>query len=1121
MSVNGANFAFGGDYDGDLVVDGDDLAVWTANYGSTDELAADGNCNGMIEGQDFLAWQRNFGRELSADFDFGDAPESYGTTLADDGARHLPVGPTLGLTRDADFDGVPSDLADADGADEDGIIFSDPIQVGALGVTAFVDVFNSQGQATKLDAWIDFNGDGSFGGIGEQIFSSLELAGGIDGRRLLRFDVPSFAVAGEQIARFRLSTEGDLGPTGAAADGEVEDYVVTILGPTPSGGLFAEQPAISDSELSASSVSAADINGDRDLDVVSSRGNEIVWHRGFGGGFFAEEIVIDTYDANVSASIAADLDGDGDVDVISATNFQNFVTDRGVFWHENDGNGNFTRRQVSSAGVVNRVVSLFVSDVDGDGDQDILAITNSTSGNNVSVLVNNGSQSFSVRAVGTASFGQSVFGADVDSDGDIDVVTASRNDDKIAWFENRGDLTFQEHVLSTSANGGRGVFAVDVDGDGDTDVLSASNQDSTVAWYENDGDQNFTERVISTSDRGAFSVFAADYDGDGDIDVLSAANGDGELVLHVNDGDENFTKRVIASGLSGAQRIFTADVDGDGDLDALAASSTAGSTVSWFENLGLPSGVFGVSDVFLNGNRSGDLTDPADLDGLRTQETNLGNLVADASLATARAFDPTVVGSFRNAGSIRASIGTTFFVLDTEIARRPNANGFISQEDIETTLAFNNGLTLLDITRADLVALLEEGISALPAVSGDFPQISGLKFSFDESRPAGDRVVSAGIFGDDGTLIAPLAEGSEVSGDPDEVFRIVTSDFLANSGSPVLVSLTKPNRVDLADLDDDGIDDDVFSGGAIFAANGTEQDALAEYLLANFDPENGGAAFDEADTSREFDERIQNLSFRSDDVLPPSEVFDNGAGGVIGFTSAVLADVAQGQLNAEDVVLAETTLVDSIAWSGVYLNNSGTPAAVDDFTILIYADDNGQPASGDPVAEFVVGNNVNRTPVGSRFSYTADISFVMDAGVTYWVSLLDDTTGDPADFGWGNQTGGGNQHFSDDGGETWDNGGQQPDFRLFGTTAAPLSSAGALSFATPLLGESSDSIAQQAAPTTPASAQSAPAAAALPDEPRATDSEDAESVVESSSVQDTALLLVLDEADAPDFGLFE
>ncbi|MEQ8835877.1 MAG: GEVED domain-containing protein, partial [Lacipirellulaceae bacterium] len=368
MSVNEGSFAPGGDFDGNQLVDGNDLAVWTADYGSTDDLAADADCNGLIEGQDFLAWQRNFGRELNTDFDFGDAPASYGTTLADDGARHLATGPTLGATRDGDFDGVPSGQADADGADEDGIIFTDPIQVGALGVSAFVDVFGAEGQATKLDAWIDFNGDGSFGGFGEQIFASLELAGGPDGRRLLRFDVPSFAVAGEQIARFRLSTEGDLGPTGAAADGEVEDYVVTILGPTASTGLFQDQPAISDSETGASSVSAADIDGDRDIDVVSSRGNTLVWHQNLGSGIaFTEHIIDDTFDANVSASIAADLDGDGDIDVISATNFQNGVTNRGVFWHENDGSDNFTRRGVSNAGVVNRVESLFVSDVDGDG----------------------------------------------------------------------------------------------------------------------------------------------------------------------------------------------------------------------------------------------------------------------------------------------------------------------------------------------------------------------------------------------------------------------------------------------------------------------------------------------------------------------------------------------------------------------------------------------------------------------------------------------------------------------------------------------------------------------------------------------------------------------------------
>lgn len=770
LSVNGSNFAPGGDYNGDLVVDGGDLTVWTSDYGSTEELAADSNCNGMIEGQDFLAWQRNFGRELSADFDFGDAPASYGTTLADDGARHTPVGPTLGATRDADFDGVPSELADADGADEDGIIFVDPIQVGALGVTAFVDVFDTQGQATKLDAWIDFNGDGSFGGFGEQIFSSLELAAG-DGRRILRFDVPSFAVAGEQIARFRLSTEGDLGPTGAAADGEVEDYVVTILGPTQSTGLFEEQPAISDAETGASSVSAADIDGDRNIDVVSSRGNELVWHRSLGGGFFVEEIPIDTFDANVSASIAADLDGDGDVDVISATNFQNGVQNRGVFWHENDGDGNFTRRGVSGAGAVNRVESLVVSDVDGDGDQDILAITNSTNGNNVSVLVNNGLQSFSVEAVGAASFGRSVFAADVDSDGDIDVLSASRNDDKIAWFENQGGLSFQEHVLTTSANGAASVFAVDVDGDGDTDIVSASNQDSTVAWFENDGNQNFTEREISTNDRGTFAVFAADFDGDGDIDVLSSATANQELALHVNDGNENFAKRSFGSGLANARRIFAADIDGDGDLDALTASATPGSTVSWFEN--------------------------------------------------------------------------------------------------------------------------------------------------------------------------QILEGQ------------------------------------------------------------------------------------------------------------PEEVFDNGAGGV-NTPGQIFADSTGDRLSADDVTLSETTLVTSIAWFGRYQDpiNNNAPVDVDDFTIAIYADDSGRPADGRLLAEFNVGNEVNRTPTDRNFifSYEAEINFLMEAGVRYWISLRNNTPDDPASFQWlVNPDLTNNVHFSGDGGATWLFQGQQADFRLSGVTVPELAPIAAFS----------------------------------------------------------------------------
>ena len=92
-----------------------------------------------------------------------------------------------------------------------------------------------------------------------------------------------------------------------------------------------------------------------------------------------------------------------------------------------------------------------------------------------------------------------------------------------------GQVTFTEHVISTSADAAQSVYAIDVDGDGDMDVLSASYLDDKIAWYENDGRESFTEHSISTSASGTISVYATDVDGDGDMDVLSASRYDDKI----------------------------------------------------------------------------------------------------------------------------------------------------------------------------------------------------------------------------------------------------------------------------------------------------------------------------------------------------------------------------------------------------------------------------------------------------------------------------------------------------------------------------------------------------------------------------------------------------------------
>ena len=79
--------------------------------------------------------------------------------------------------------------------------------------------------------------------------------------------------------------------------------------------------------------------------------------------------------------------------------------------------------------------------------------------------------------------------ADIDNDGDLDIISASYEDDKIAWYENNGaaDPSFSATTISTSADGATSVFVADIDNDGDMDIVSASEVDDKIAWYENNG----------------------------------------------------------------------------------------------------------------------------------------------------------------------------------------------------------------------------------------------------------------------------------------------------------------------------------------------------------------------------------------------------------------------------------------------------------------------------------------------------------------------------------------------------------------------------------------------------------------------------------------------------------
>ncbi len=470
------------------------------------------------------------------------------------------------------------------------------------------------------------------------------------------------------------------------------------------------------------------------------------------------------------------------------------------------------------------------------------------------------------------------------------------------------------------------------------------------------------------SDQGQYPLFIEN--GGGTTTAVVNTDGNykyvGRLVIDF-DKDGNIIPTSYDQDVSGAyatddQGVADLNAEGliDPEIDAITDAIQA-------QIVATESNVFGVSNVFLNGNRSGTFA-ADDPDGVRTQETNLGNLTADANLEYAQSFDDTVVVSIKNGGGIRASIGEIVVPAGgTEAVRLPNSavldengvevkpEGGISQNDIATTLAFNNGLTLLDMTGQELKDFLEGAVSALPTgVSGGFPQLSGLRFSFDETQTAqtydvdgnilvaGERVINAGIFDENGELIAEIVRDGEVVGAGNETYRVVTLNFLANAGDEILSNLSNPNRVDLIDQDGDGVDDDLFTGDAVFAADGSEQDALAEYLDDNFpDAEN---AFDQVDVGPEGDLRIQNLSFTEDTIFddaPDPDPVPEATGDVIFEQVAIFQ--GEGEEPGDGDGAAE-----SVAHEGgkLYVTN-GAQDRIDVFTIPDSA--GAEPAPADAI----------------------------------------------------------------------------------------------------------------------------------------------------------------------------
>ncbi len=185
--------------------------------------------------------------QTGAAFDFGDAPESisvggtersYPTQFASDGARHrvLAGGPRLGsVAADPEADAFPGVNASGDDLvgfdDEDGLAANEIVLTPGTFMQDVILTHDSGVNGAFLNVWIDLNMDGDWSDAGEQVLDDIALAPGISSTSLADVMVPAEITPGTTFLRARISTDVGLGVTGAAADGEVEDFALAVGNP--------------------------------------------------------------------------------------------------------------------------------------------------------------------------------------------------------------------------------------------------------------------------------------------------------------------------------------------------------------------------------------------------------------------------------------------------------------------------------------------------------------------------------------------------------------------------------------------------------------------------------------------------------------------------------------------------------------------------------------------------------------------------------------------------------------------------------------------------------------------------------------------------------------------------
>jgi hypothetical protein len=606
-------------------------------------------------------------------------------------------------------------------------------------------------------------------------------------------------------------------------------------------------------------IGLADFDGDGDLDVAAmvSNGSAAWFEVGANGALTLRG----TWpSAGLGSALAAgDIDLDGTPDVALAYWTADLVR---VHTQTPDG-GIASTEAIAAPGVF----SLAIADVSDDGWPDV--VTGETPQQRVVAYSRHPRATWtpvtaiSLPGVGPAGSGlpriRAIAAADFDADGDTDLAACATNESVAALRNDAGTLALAAAFMPVTK--AWDVELADVDADAAIDLVAAIGGD--VAVHRGNGAGGFGPALHSTLATGLHAIAIGSFDGDSHADVAFADRDGSRVGIDHGAGDGSFGPPSPPAGPS-LHVLALGDFDHDGDDDALTAGTAGTATMLAFENVG--GGAFAQVGIVASG-----ATDP-----LRTAVADLDH-DGDLDVAVAGGFGTTphwLRGSsglaFGSPQPLPVSANETLSVQAADVDGDSDIDLLVGTSGpspmLRISVLKNDGSGTFTLAQAllpsgSLVFVPSDVEPADVDDDGDLDLViarvngpTGLGLGLSTQASTGAFTAPVKVFGPSSWIELVESSDPDLDGDADLalITRPSSQDFskmrlvgVRNVGASFELaseSTALPGSVfnlELADIDDDGIDDAVFgsfAGQSIRVARGQPDatyGAIADWFVAN------------------------------------------------------------------------------------------------------------------------------------------------------------------------------------------------------------------------------------------------------------------------------------------------